>query len=124
MRIQQRRLTGFVLVLGLMTSLLFHSQSATVFAQAQDGTLNDLGEGENRVLTSDWQVLNPGEQITYRVVYDGNEQPISGWMNAIPADAVNFQIWTDERLEEFSEDPDTEPLGQGTSMSEGTGFTN
>jgi SH3-like domain-containing protein len=45
-------------------------------------------------------------------------------MNAIPADAVNFQIWTDERLEEFAEDPDTEPLGQGTSMTEGSGFTN
>jgi hypothetical protein len=124
MKMKYRRPLAFALVLGLITSLLFTGDIAQVAAQAQDGTLSDLGEGESRVLTSDWQVLNPGEQITYQVAYDGDEQPISIWMNSIPAGAVNFQIWTDERLEEFADDPETEPLGQGTSMTEGSGFTN
>jgi uncharacterized protein YraI len=45
-------------------------------------------------------------------------------MNTIPADGAEFHIWTDERLEALSEDPETEPLGRGTAMSDASGFTN
>jgi SH3-like domain-containing protein len=118
------RLLSLALVLGLAASLLFGTSYLPAHAQAVDGVLNDIGEGGNRVLTSDWTVLNPGQQITYQFAYDGDEQPVSVWMNVIPADGAIFQIWTDERLEQLSEDAETEPLGQGTAMTEGSGFTN
>jgi SH3-like domain-containing protein len=93
-------------------------------AQATDGTLVDIGEGDSRILTSEWGIVNPGESVTYQFVYNGEEQPVSVWMNSIPAGGAAFQIWTDERLEEFNENPDTEPLGQGTAMADNSGFLN
>jgi SH3-like domain-containing protein len=104
--------------------LIFGASYLPVHAQAIDGTLTDLGEGESRILTSDWTVVNPDQQITYRFAYDGDDQPVSVWMNSIPEGAATFQIWTDERLEELGEDPETEPLGQGTAMTEDSGFVN
>jgi uncharacterized protein YraI len=119
-----QRFTTLALVLSLVTSLALGATYMAAHAQAVDGTLSDLGEGDNRVLSSDWTTLNPGEQITYQFAYDGNEQPVSVWMNGAPADAANFQIWTNDRLEALKEDSNTQPLGQGTAMSAGSGFTN
>jgi uncharacterized protein YgiM (DUF1202 family) len=119
-----QQFTNATLVLVLATTLFFGTSHHAVLAQAVDGTLNDLGTGDNRILTSDWLTLNPGEQITYQVAYDGDEQPILIWMNTIPADGAIFQIWNDDRLAELAEDAETEPLGQGTAMNEGSGFTN
>lgn len=111
------------IMLALVASLIL-ATNVPVFAQAEEGTLTDLGEGDGRVLTSQLTTLTPGQQVTYQFEYDGNEQPIAITMNSIPAEAVVFEIWTDERLEQFSEDPDTEPLGRGTAMQAGSGFTN
>jgi len=116
------QLVATALVLGL--TVLTLAPAAPVYAQAVDGTLTDIGEGENRILTSGWQTLNAGQQITYQFGYDGGEQPVAVWMNATPAESAIFQIWTTERLEQLGEDPDTEPLGQGTPMTDNTGFTN
>src|SRR5215216_2160264 len=91
-------LTAIACIVGLATSLAFGTTYSPVFAQAVDGTLIDLGQGDSRILTSDWQTLNAGQQITYQFAYDGSEQPISVWMNAVPANSANFQIWTSERL--------------------------
>lgn len=124
MRKKLQRLATSALALSLLGSLLLGVAPAPAFAQAEDGTLTDLGEGDSRILTTDWRTLNPGQQITYQVAYDGDEQPISIWMNAVPADGAIFQIWTDERLEELSTNDETQPLGQGTAMAEGSGFTN
>jgi len=117
-------LTAIACIVSLATSLAFGTTYSPVFAQAVDGSLIDLGQGDSRILTSDWQTLNAGQQITYQFAYDGNEQPVSVWMNAVPADSANFQIWTTERLEDLQTDANTQPLGQGTAMNEGSGFTN
>lgn len=124
MREKLQRLVAAALVLGLAASLLFGATYTPVYAQAEDGILNDLGEGDNRVLSTEWRTLTPGQQITYQFAYDGREEPITVWMNVVPADGANFQVWTDERLEQLSEDSNTQPLGQGTAMTEGSGFTN
>lgn len=124
MKRKLQQLLTFALVLGLATSLTFSTSYAPAYAQAVDGTLTDLGEGENRVLSSEWTVLNPGQQITYQFAYDGDEQPVSVWMNVVPAEAASFDIWTDERLAELEEDAETPPLGEGTPMTEEAGFTN
>lgn len=76
--------------MGLAAALGFGVPVAPVMAQAVDGTLIDLGEGENPLLTTDRQTLAPGQQITYQVAYDGDEQPISIWMNVVPADGAEF----------------------------------
>lgn len=117
-----QQLVATALVLGITALTL--APATPLYAQAVDGTLSDIGEGENRILTSGWQTLNAGQQITYQFAYDGDEQPVSVWMNTTPAESAIFQIWTDERLEQLGEDSDTEPLGQGTPMTDNTGFTN
>lgn len=119
-----QRSLSVALVLALATPLFFGTSLLPVQAQAVDGVLNDIGEGGNRVLSSDWTVLNPGQQITYQFAYDGDEQPVAVWMNTIPAGSAIFQIWTDDRLQELQEDSETEPLGQGTEMTAGSGFLN
>ena len=124
MREKLQRFVASALVLGLTASLLFSATYTPAYAQAEDGVLNDLGEGDNRVLSTEWRTLAPGQQITYQFAYDGREEQITVWMNVVPAGAANFQIWTDERLEQLGEDANTEPLGQGTAMTEGSGFTN
>jgi len=117
-----QQLVATALIVGLTALTL--APAVPAYAQAVDGTLTDIGEGENRILTSGWQTLNAGQQITYQFGYDGDEQPVSVWMNATPADSANFQIWTEDRLEQLGEDSDTEPLGQGTPMTDNPGFTN
>jgi SH3-like domain-containing protein len=124
MKEKYQQLVTLAVVLALATSLLFGNSALPAFAQAVDGTLNDLGEGGGRILTSDWTALNPGQQITYQVAYDGDEQPISIWMNSAPSGAVEFQIWTDDRLADLEEDAETEPLGRGTAMTDDGSFTN
>lgn len=119
----RRKLLAYSLVLTLVTSMFFGA-FVPAHAQAEDGTLNDLGEGGERVLNSDLTELAPGEQITYQFVYNGDEQPIAISMTSIPADAVIFQVWSDSRLDQLNDDPETEPLGQGTAMNPGSGFTN
>jgi SH3-like domain-containing protein len=66
----------------------------------------------------------PGQQHTYQVAYDGEDQPISVVINTFPAGSATFEIWNDERLAELEEDADTEPLGRGTNMTEDTSFAN
>jgi SH3-like domain-containing protein len=123
LRLDLRTLITYALLLALATSMLLVAY-APAFAQAETGTLTDIGEGDSRVLTSNLTTLAPGQQITYQFAYDGDEQPVAVTMNVIPADAATFEIWTDERLEQLSEDSETEPLGRGTAMQEGSGFTN
>lgn len=120
----RRKLIAYSLVLSLVTSMLFGATFVPAHAQAVDGTLSDLGEGGDRVLTSDLTGLNPGEQITYQFVYNGDDQPIAISMTSFPADAAIFQVWSDSRLAQLNDDPETEPLGQGTAMNPGSGFTN
>lgn len=124
MKINLRRIAAIALTFALVMGLTFGTTVLPAYAQAEDGILNDMGEGENRILSSEWRTLAPGQQITYQFAYDGDDQPVSVWMNAIPADGAIFQIWTDDRLEQLQGDSETEPLGQGTAMSEGSGFTN
>jgi uncharacterized protein YgiM (DUF1202 family) len=126
MKEKLQRFTVLALVLSLVTLQAFGSMYHSAYAQGQNvtGVLSDMGEGDNRVLTSNWIVLAPGEQVTYSFVYDGDEQPVTVWMSAIPTDAAQFEIWTDDRLADRSEDPETEPLGRGTAMADDTGITN
>jgi len=111
------------LVFALTTALVLNISAKPVYAQAVDGTLVDIGQGDNRILTSDWQTLSTGQQVTYQFAYDGNGDPISVSMNSIPAGGANFQIWTSERLDELKTKPDTQPLGQGTSPTSDTSLT-
>lgn len=124
MKFNLKRLTAIALTFALVTGLVFGTTILPAYAQAEDGLLNDMGEGDNRILSSEWRTLTPGQQITYQFNYDGDDTPVSVWMNAIPADGAIFQIWTDDRLAELADDGEAEPLGQGTTMTEGSGFTN
>jgi len=111
------------LAFALATVLILNVSASQVYAQAVNGTLIDIGQGDNRILTSDWQTLSTGQQVTYQFGYDGSGDPISVSMNSIPAGAANFQIWTSERLDELKTKPDTQPLGQGTSPTSDTSLT-
>ena len=126
MHLMTRQQAGSItvaVVLTLVLSTLFGGSAIPAYAQAVDGTLLDIGAGEGRVLTSGYQTVGPGQQVTYQFAYDGDEQPISVTMNTAPADSAFFEIWTNERLEELSEDPETEPLGRGTPPTDDTGYT-
>jgi uncharacterized protein YgiM (DUF1202 family) len=120
---RSQRFVSTILVLGLASSLSFGMVSAPVYAQAVDGTLVDIGEGDSRILTTDWQTLSSGQQVTYQVAYDGNEEPITIAMNTVPAASAVFQVWTSERLDDLSTNPDTQPLGQGTPPTDDPGYT-
>jgi uncharacterized protein YraI/predicted small lipoprotein YifL len=126
MKEKLQRFTVLALVLSLAAVQAFGSVYLPAYAQEIDetGVLSDMGEGDNRVLTSNWIVLAPGEQVTYSFVYDGDEQPVTVWMSAIPTGAAQFEIWTDDRLADRSEDAETEPLGRGTATADDTGITN
>jgi len=115
MKIKSPRFIVATLVFALATMLVLNVSAKPVYAQAADGTLIDIGQGDSRILTSDWQNLNSGQQVTYQFAYDGNGDPISVSLNTVPAGGANFQIWTSERLDELKTKPDTEPLGQGTA---------
>jgi hypothetical protein len=101
-------------------------------AYAQDGAGDQLrdsveplvssGEGENAVFTSNWQTLAPDEQHVYRFDYAGGEQPIRVWLNSLPANAVQFQMWTDELVTQLNDDPNLTPLATGEPISEGSEF--
>jgi SH3-like domain-containing protein len=121
-----QRFTILALVIALISPLAFGDVYTTVFAQ--DGnverTLSDVGTGGDRVLTSNLVTLVPGQQHTYQVAYDGDDQPISVLLNTFPAGSAAFEIWTDDRLADRAEDSETEPLGRGTNMTEDASFAN
>src|SRR5688572_16490848 len=104
MQKQLRQTTLIIFVLAVATLLIFGSTYLPAYAQegagdqmiAQVKPLFQAGEGDDIVLTSNWESLAPEEQHVYRFDYAGGEQPIRVWMNSIPADAAQFQIWTDD----------------------------
>jgi hypothetical protein len=116
------------LVLGLAVALIFGSSYLPAYAQEGVGDqlrsnlepLFSAGEGEGRVLTSNWETLAPDEQHVYRFDYTGGEQPIRVWMDALPADAVQFQVWTDELVTQMNDDPEIGPLGVGEPIADGS----
>jgi len=126
MKEKLQRFTILALVLTLVSALAFGYIYAPAYAQ--DGnverTLSDIGTGGDRILTSNLVTLVPGQQHTYQVAYDGDDQPISVVINTFPAGSAAFEIWTDDRLAARAEDPETEPLGRGTSMTEDASFAN
>lgn len=126
MKEKLQRFTILALVIALISPLAFGDVYTPVFAQ--DGnverTLSDVGTGGDRVLTSNLVTVAPGQQHTYQVAYDGNEEPISVLLNTFPAGSAAFEIWTDDRLADLAEDPETEPLGRGTNMTEDASFAN
>jgi len=120
-----RQFTRLALLLGLVTTLTLGVGYAPLYAQIEGGRiLNDIGVGANRVLTSDWVELAPGEQHTYSFAHDGGDQPMTVWMDVTPIGGATFQIWTDERLTEASQNPTIGPLGAGTALAEGAGTIN
>jgi hypothetical protein len=120
-----------MLVLGLATSLILDSFYLPAYAQEGAGEqlraeitpLFSSGEGENRVLTSNWQSLDPDGQHVYRFDYDGGDQPIRVWLNSIPAGAIQFQIWTDALVTQLNDDPELAPMAVGAPISEGSEFS-
>jgi hypothetical protein len=124
MKEKLQQFTRFALVLGVLSSLVFGSVYTPAYAQNEESRiLNDIGEGADRVLSSDWVELAPGEQHTFSFAYDGGEQPITVWMDLIPTGGAIFQVWTDERIAQASEDPTIGPVGTGTAITEGAATT-
>jgi uncharacterized protein YraI len=129
MKIQPRPTTAVVLLLGLVSALIFGANFLPAYAQegvgdqmrAQTEPLYSSGEGGERVLTSNWRTLAPDQQHVYRFDYTGGEQPIRVWMDSMPAEAVQFQIWTDELVTQLNDDPQLAPLAVGEPISEGSG---
>lgn len=119
-----------MLVLGLATTFIFGASYLPVYAQNGAGDqlralvepLFSAGEGNERVLTSNWETLAPGEQHVYRFDYRGGEQPIRVWLNSLPATAVEFQIWTDSLVTQLNDDPELGPFGAGAPIAEGSEF--
>src|SRR4051812_19008081 len=95
------------LVFTLALSFLMNASATPLYAQSVNGTLVDVGQGDSRILTSDWQTISPGQTVTYQFSYDGNSQPISISMNNMPAGSANFQVWTTERLDKLKTDSST-----------------
>lgn len=128
---QLNRHTVVMLVLGLVTMLVFGASSLPAYAQegagdqlrAQVQPLFRAGEGDTVVLTSNWLTLAAGEQHVYRFDYNGAEQPIRVWMNAIPAGAIEFRIWTDALVTQLNDDPNLAPFAVGEPISEGSEFS-
>jgi hypothetical protein len=116
-------------VLGITMWLSFGSAFLPAYAQ-DDGNatpdqielLNSTGEGQNRVLTSGSRELGPDARHVYRFDYDGNDQPIRVWMSATPANAVQFEIWTDDGYLALETEPDLEPLAVGAPLTEEAEF--
>jgi hypothetical protein len=102
-----------------------------VYAQENAGSaileqvdpLSSVGEGDARVLTSNWRSLDPNDRHVYRFDYDGGDQPIRVWMNAIPANGAQFQVWTEELLLALDQDPQLDPLGVSAPISTGSEFS-
>jgi SH3-like domain-containing protein len=108
------------LVFTLALSFLMNASATPLYAQSVNGTLVDIGQGDSRILTTDWQTIGPGQTVTYQFAYDGGSQPISISMNTAPAGSANFQVWTTDRLNQLKTDSTTPPLGQGTSPTSDT----
>ena len=134
MEAHTKRLAISALILGLLGWSSFDNPMPSAYAQADEeggilqqldepNQLTSVGEGATRVLSSNWQSLAADEQHTYRFDYDGDDQPVSVWMNVVPADGAEFQIWTDETIAQLNEGEQVEPLGVGSAIQEGSGFT-
>jgi SH3-like domain-containing protein len=115
MQKRTQRLIAAALIVSLALSVLVGASASPIYAQSVDGTLVDVGQGDNRFLTTDWQTISQGQTVTYQFSYDGNSQPISISMSTMPAGSANFQVWTTERLNQRQTNSNTQPLGQGTS---------
>jgi len=126
-----KRPISIISMLAITAVLIFGSSYLPAYAQdgagdqliAQVQPLFQAGEGDDIVLTSNWDSLAADEQHVYRFDYEGGEQPIRVWMNAIPADAVQFQIWTDDLVTGLNADPDLAPLAVGAPISEDSEFS-
>lgn len=120
-----------MLALGLAALLIFGSSYLPAYAQdgagdqvrAQTQPLFREGEGDNAVLTSNWATLAPDERHVYRFDYTGGDQPIRVWMSANPANAVQFQVWTDDLLNQLNDDAELAPLAVGSPISDGSEFS-
>ena len=131
MKIYRSRMALALLVIGLAALSILGATSLPAYAQAGTGDqlraqmepLFSAGEGADRVLSSNWETLAPGEVHVYRFDYNGGEQPIRVWLNSLPAGAVQFQIWTDELMNQLNDDPELGPFAAGESISEGSEFS-
>jgi SH3-like domain-containing protein len=118
-------------MLALIAASIFGATNFPAYAQAGAGDeiraqvqpLVATGEGEDLVLTSNWQTLAPGEQHVYSFEYSGGEQPIRVSMTANPAGAAQFQVWTDALLTQLNDDPNLAPLAVGEPIAEGSEFS-
>lgn len=133
-KIMSKKLKRFkvvMLVLSMATLIVLGSTEIPAYAQENAGSaiiaevvpLSSVGEGDARVLTSNWQSLAPNDRHVYRFDYDGGDQPIRVWMNALPANGAQFQIWTEELLLSLDQDPQLAPFGVGEPISTGSEFS-
>jgi len=126
-----KRIIAGMLVLGITSLLLLRSSLLPAYAQGGPGDqiratiapLYSSGQGADLVLTSNWQDINPNEQDVYRFDYSGGDQPIKVWLDAMPADSVQFQVWTDEMLTQLNADPELGPYAVGAPISTGSEFS-
>jgi len=110
------------LVLSLITSLVLGVGYLPAYAQSTENRiLNDIGQGAERVLSSEWTAIAPGQQHTFSFVYDGGGQPLTVLMDSTPAGAATFQVWSDARLAQLSQDPAIGPLGTSAVLTAGSG---
>jgi len=131
MNTQFKRITAMLLVLSITTLMLFGSALLPAYAQGGVGDqmrvnldpLYSSGTPPTMVLTSNWQNIAPDEQHVYRVDYSGGDQPIQVSLDSTPADAVQFQVWTDELVTGLNNDPNLPPLAVGQPITTGSEFS-
>lgn len=118
-----QRITRLALATGLAISLVLGSGFAlTAQAQTEElRVLNDIGQGTDRILTSDWVELAPGDVHVYYFIYAGGNQAANVWLDALPLGGATFEIWTAERLVQASADPAVGPLATGAVLTQGVG---
>ena len=127
----RKRMALALLMIGGLSLFIFGTTYLPAYAQAGIGDqlraqmepLFSAGEGTDRVLTSNWETLAPDEVHVYRFDYNGGEQPMRVWLTSLPAEAVQFQIWTDELMNQLNDDPELGPFAAGAPISEGSEFS-
>lgn len=127
----RKRMALALLIIGITSLCIFGTTYLPAYAQsgvgdqlrAQMVPLFSAGEGADRVLTSNWETLAPDEVHVYRFDYNGGEQPMRVWLTSLPAGAVQFQIWTDELMNQLNDDDELGPFAMGAQISEGSEFS-